>query len=97
MKAEEMKAKVREIMQSDDCMKSCEDLAEAFFDSVNTDAEPYGRIGFYLLRAFLEDDVNDAMIALCGWSLESLMVKAKIFPDTEHIFYDGDEEDDENL
>ena len=95
MKTEQLKEKVREVMQGDNCMEMCEALADAFFDSVNTDNEPYRKIGFYLLKAFLEDDVNNAMIALCGWSLESLMVKAKLLPDVEHIFYDGDEDDDD--
>ena len=86
MKNEELRKKVLEVMQRDDCQGAYENLAEAFFNSINTDDEPYNKIGYNLLMAFLNNNVSDATSALCGWSLESLMVKAGILPDTEHIF-----------
>lgn len=86
MTNEELRQKVLEVMQRDDCHEAYENLAEAFFNSVNTDDESYCDIGYHLLKAFLDGDVNAAMTAVSGWSLESLMVKAGILPDTEHIF-----------
>lgn len=95
MKKEELREKIIEIMQGEHCTEAYERLAEAFFDSVNTDDEPYRKIGYYLMKAFLEDNVDDALMALCGWSLQSLLAKAKLIPDEEGVFV-GEEESEEN-
>lgn len=62
-------------------MMSREDLCEALSDVIieelmNDDESPEKR-GRYLIKAFMENNVNDAMIALCGWSFDSLISKAK--------------------
>lgn len=41
MKNEELRKKVLETMQSDNCCELYENLAEACFDSINSDDEPY--------------------------------------------------------
>lgn len=87
---EELKKKVLNIMQEGTREDACECLAETVLDSVNTDNESLDKIGYFLLKAFLEDDVSDALIALCGWSLESLLIKAKILPDTQGLILGED-------
>lgn len=40
-----------------------------------------------LLCAYRNHDVDDMFLALTGWDLESIMAKAKVIPDTKHMFY----------
>ena len=89
MKREDLKKKILEIMQNEHSENAYERIAEAFFDTVRCDDEPYRKIGYHLLKAFLEDDVDGATIALCGWTFESLMVRAGLLPDIEGIFDDA--------
>ena len=86
MKKEDLKKKILEIMQNDNCQDAYERMAEAFFDSVRLDDEPYHKIGYHLLKAFLEDDVDGAVVAACGWSFQDLVVRAGLLPDTEGVF-----------
>ena len=86
MTKQKLKEKIIEIMQRDNCTDAYEQFAAAVFDSINSDDEPWHRIGYYLFKAILDDSVDDALIALCGWSTETLMVKAGLLSDTDHIF-----------
>ena len=86
MTKQELKEKIIEVMQRDDCIDAYEQFVAALFDSIDADDEPWHKIGYYLLKALLNDNVDDALIALCGWSAEELMVKAGLLPDTDHIF-----------
>lgn len=43
--------------------------------------------GHRLIQAFIEGDVDNIILALTGWTMESLMKKAQIIPDSEHCFY----------
>lgn len=83
MKKEKLKARVRELMSDVDAREA---LAAALFESINSDDESYESIGLYLMKSFLDDDVDGTMIAISGWSFESLLVKAGLLPDTEGIF-----------
>lgn len=89
MKKEELRKTVLAIMNRDDCGEAYENLAEAFFSSTVSDDESYRHIGCLLLSAFLKDDVDAAVTALCGWSLEELLAKAHVIPDEQHVFYDN--------
>lgn len=40
-----------------------------------------------LLYAYRDGDVDAMFLALTGWDLESIMAKAKVIPDTKHMFY----------
>lgn len=85
---EELKKKLLALMQQGTEQDACSNFARSVLDSVKTDDEPLDKIGYYLLKAFLEDDVSDAMIALCGWSMESLMIMSGMLPDDEGLFFD---------
>lgn len=86
MTKQELKEKIIQVMQRDNCIDAYEQFAAAVFDSIDTDDEPWDKIGRYLLKAFLDDSVDDALIAICGWSTETLMVKAGLLPDTDGMF-----------
>lgn len=58
-----------------------EDFLERFYEillnEINSDDEPYHKKAYHLLVASLNsEDPDDFFISLCGWSIESLMVKA---------------------
>ncbi len=47
---------------------------ETLLNDINSDDEPYYKKGRQLLQASLNNpSADDFFIALCGWSLESLM------------------------
>jgi len=62
-------------------------LAEVFEEEIQTDDETYRKKGYYLLKAILEKDLNGLLVAVCGWSIHSLLAKAKaragVFSDVE--------------
>lgn len=78
---------ISQILNADDADDKCEHFAEAFFDSIETDDEPQSRCGRYMLKAILENSLDDFLIAVCGWSAESLMKKATILRDTDGLFH----------
>ena len=56
------------------------DNASRFFETIlneiNSDEEPYYKKARQLLLAYLNNEhADDFFIAICGWSLESLMEK----------------------
>lgn len=66
----------------------CESFANALFDSMRTDDEKPERMGHYLFKAIKDNSFDDFLIAICGWSLETLMKQALIIPDKESQFHD---------
>ena len=79
---------IEQTLSSDDVNERCEQFAEAFFDSIDTDDEPRDRCGRYMLKAIAENSVDDLLIAICGWSAASLMKKANIMRDTDGMFHE---------
>ena len=51
--------------------------AEAFgrriTEQVETDDESPEKIGYYAAKAILDGSVDDLLIAICGWSVSSLL------------------------
>ena len=50
-----------------------ENLAETLFDSIDTDGEKLSRVGYYFAKAYIENNIDDLLIAICGWSMKSLI------------------------
>ena len=69
-----------------------ESFSNAFLQSIETDEEKPVRLGRYALKAIKDNSFDDFLIAICGWSLESLMKKALIIPDVESQFHKEIEE-----
>lgn len=86
MENSETKKIVIEILRTENCRENCEKFAEAFFDAIQADDEPWSKVGYQMLSAFLNNDADDFCIAATGWSIENLLVKAGLIPDTERIF-----------
>ena len=54
-----------------------EKLFETMLNEINSDDEPYYKKGRQLLLASLNNEhADDFFIAICGWSLESLIEKS---------------------
>ena len=62
--------RLRAVMAS---MKKSEKLGEVFCEQVETDDEKQQRIGYYLAKAILDDSIEDLLVAVCGWTSESLL------------------------
>lgn len=80
------------VNQYSDYSSFCEAFAAALLNSIETDDEKPERLGRYALKAIHENNFDDFLIAICGWSLESLMKKALIIPDVESQFHKEIEE-----
>ena len=78
---------IEQTLSSDNVNERCEQFAEAFFESIDTDDEPRDRCGRYMLKAIAENSVDDLLIAICGWSAASLMKKANVMRDTDGMFH----------
>lgn len=48
-------------------------FAETFFEQINTDEEPYEKIGYYMAKAIRDNSVEDLLVAICGWSSGTLV------------------------
>lgn len=42
-------------------------------EQIQTDDESMEKIGYYTIQAILDGSINDLLIAICGWSVESLI------------------------
>lgn len=62
--------RLRAVMAS---MEKSEKLGEVFCEQVETDDEKQQRIGYYLAKAILDDSIEDLLVAICGWTSESLL------------------------
>lgn len=88
-----LREKILALMNSDDSRDNYEKVAEAVFNSINSDDESYSHIGYNLLMAFLKNDADGMLTAICGWCMESILAKAKLIPDKQGVFV-GNEEDE---
>jgi hypothetical protein len=56
-----------------------EQFTELLIDEINNDDEAMDKKGRQLLNLFLIDDnADDFFIAICGWSIDSLLQKLKM-------------------
>jgi len=78
--SDELKSRLDAVM-SDDKKKVA--FATALYNQIDSDAEPYRKVGFYMAKAILEQNVDDLLIAICGWSVESLLNFADEIPEDE--------------
>ncbi len=53
--------------------EKAEGLALAFTAQVMDDDEKPARMGYYLAKAILDGSVEDLLVAVCGWSINSLL------------------------
>ena len=54
-------------------MNKAEKFGDALCNQIETDDEKHSRIGYYLAKAILDDSIEDLLVAICGWTSESLL------------------------
>lgn len=74
---------ISEIYENSDYSCYRKAFANALLESIRTDDEKPERMGRYIMKAIKENNFDDLMIALCGWSLKSLMQQAYILRDDD--------------
>ena len=79
---------ISEIYENSDYSCYRKAFANALLESIRTDDEKPERMGRYIMKAIKENSFDDLMIALCGWSLKSLMQQAYILRDDDCKFHD---------
>ena len=80
---------ISEIYENSDYECYRKAFACALLESIRTDNEKPERMGRYIMKAIKENSFDDFMIALCGWSLKSLLQQAYILRDDECKFHDA--------
>lgn len=63
----------RRILSVIDNKEKTEAFKKAFTHEIESDDEPDWRAGYYMLKAVLDNNIDDFLIAVCGWSAESLL------------------------
>lgn len=62
--------RLREVMAD---TEKCTEFGGAFIRQIMSDDEKQNRLGHRLAKAILENNTEDLLIAVCGWSSESLL------------------------
>ena len=55
----------------------CEVLGDVIRYAVLSDDASSRSVGMYALRAYKDNDANDMLIAICGWSMDTLIKMAR--------------------
>lgn len=55
------------------CPKKAEAFGDEIAEQVRTDDEQPRKVGFYAAKAILDGSINDLLIAICGFSVASLV------------------------
>lgn len=84
----DIKEILRKILSSENRMMYAEAFMNALMNSMETDDERPDKAGYHALKAIREESFDDFLIAICGWSLKSLMKKAFLLDDTDAEFHD---------
>ena len=53
----------------------CEGFAEMVLDEIRSDEEQLRHIGSNIIKAYQNGDCDELLIAICGWSMDSLLDK----------------------
>lgn len=53
--------------------EKAEAFAKAFFDEIASDSENYDDIGLHMARAILNNNVEELLVSVSGWSSKSLL------------------------
>lgn len=78
----DLNEQINSIIQDPD---KCATFAEAFVNEIESDDESSHKAGFNALLAYLNGDVDSFSIALCGWSVRSILARAGLIPDEEGV------------
>lgn len=72
---EEVRRKLEAIVAD---TEAAERFYDAFYEQFITDEEPPEKKGHYMAKALLANNAEDFLLAICGWSAESLLRFAEV-------------------
>ena len=55
--------------------ENCETFMEVVMEEIQSDEETYRHKAHQLIQAYREDNCGDMLMALCGWSMHTLLIK----------------------
>lgn len=64
-----------------------EKFMEIFYQELNSDTDPFEKKGRNILQDIINGKTEDLFLDLCGWSIISLLKKARLIPDDDGTFY----------
>ena len=67
---EQIKEQLRAVLEDEEKTAA---FTEKILETIDTDDESYEDIGNSVIHALLNNDADGLLIALCGWSAESLL------------------------
>ena len=71
---EEQRIRLQAIMEDEE---NSEAVANCLLEQIRTDDEPPRKVGHYFAKAVLDQNIDDLMIAICGWSVNTLLDMAE--------------------
>lgn len=81
----DFEAEIHRILEEND-EETLENIVSTINEEIATDEDRYTKKAKALLRAYLDGDVDGFCIALCGWTLESILKKSGAVEDYDHTF-----------
>ncbi len=66
--------------------ETLENIVSTLNEEIALDEDRYTKKAKSLLRAYLDGDVDGFCMALCGWTLESILKKSGAVEDYDHTF-----------
>lgn len=84
---EEVIETVEKLLASEDGAEVFERLGSEVYYQISSDEKAYNHMGRNLWAAYKRDPalVDDVLMALCGWSMKSLLIFAGIIRDDEGL------------
>lgn len=81
MTDKELKVILENLIEGSDEDDKLASFAATIENEISSDDERYDKKGFYLVKAILNNDIDKLFISLTGWSLASLLKKARVIRD----------------
>lgn len=81
----DFEAEISRILEEND-EETLENIMSTINEEIALDDDRYTKKAKSLLRAYLDRDVDGFCIALCGWTLESILKKAGAVEDYDQTF-----------
>ena len=71
---EEQRIRLQAVMEDEE---KSEAVANCLLEQIRTDDEPPRKVGHYFAKTVLDQNIDDLMIAICGWSVNTLLDMAE--------------------